>query len=257
VGESERDTPAPAVASAQHAAASAPGVAVPVASVPPLAVPAPTAALAPARAPESDAGARAARAARDDAAPHRSRWRWGGRAGLVADMGTLPELGLGPTLGAAWGVDWIEARASGTYLPAREASVSRPTASAEFGLLTAGLSVCTPRLLQGASLRAGLCLGGELGDMWGRARGFSVSRSGNALWRAGRFDVEARWALAPGVGLDLVLSALAPLERYRFVIEEFNPGFADPWYSALTLHRAQPVAARASLGLSVELGGRD
>lgn len=202
---------------------------------------------------EPDAGA-----SLEAEAPRRAALRGGARAGLVADAGTLPGLGFGAAIGVSLGGDRIEGRARGTYLAPREASSpSRRSAGAEFELLAADLTLCAPAVVRSSRLRAGVCLGAELGLLSARARGFSVSGERQVLWRAGRLDVEGRWALAPGVDLELALGALAPLVRHRFVVSELQPGFVTPWYDQTTMYRPQSIVARASIGLSVELGGGD
>jgi hypothetical protein len=209
---------------------------------------------APARAPgESDAGA----ALKAEAlAP--AGLRGSARAGVVADAGTLPGLGVGATLGVSLGGDWIEGRALGTYLAPRDRpSPTRPDASVEFQLLAAGLALCAPGVVQLSRLRAGACVGAELGTLSARASGFSESGAGDVLWRAGRLDVEGRWALASGIDLELAVGALAPLVRHRFVLDEFRPGFVSEWYSQATVFRTPAIAGRASIGLSIELGGGD
>jgi hypothetical protein len=111
--------------------------------------------------------------------------------------------------------------------------------------------------VQFSRLRAGVCLGAELGALSARARGFLVSGEGPGFWRAGRLDVEGRWALASGIDVELSLSAVAPLERHEFVVDEFRPGFVSAWYSQSTLYRPQPVVARAGIGLSIAFGRGD
>jgi hypothetical protein len=230
-------------------AASAAAVAPSVVSA---AVPPPTPALA--RVPvEPDAGA-----SLEAEAPRRAALHGGARAGLVADAGTLPGLGLGAAIGVSLGGDRIEGRARGTYLAPREASSpSRPGAGAKFDLLAADLALCAPAVVRSSRLRAGVCLGAELGVLSARARGFSASGERQVVWRAGRLDVEGRWALARGLDLELALGALAPLVRQRFVVSELEPGFVTSWYGQTTMHRPPSIVARASIGLSVELGGGD
>jgi hypothetical protein len=249
VGERASEAPLSAVA----AAAAAPATEA-------AAGPAPNAAAAPASAaraaalvpPEPDAGASVLGL---EARPEGSALRWGARAGLVADAGTLPGLGLGATLGASLGVDWVEVRALGTHLPPRDSSPSRPGAHAEFVLLAAGLAVCAPRLVQLSALRAGACLGAEGGQISATGRGFSTTHEGTAWWKAARADVEGRWELGHGLGVDLMLSALAPIQPYRFVVEEFRPGFVSPWSTLATVHHSPSIVGRASIGLSLEFGG--
>jgi hypothetical protein len=233
VGESENV--APPSSRALSAAARAPAPARPRAPV------------------ESDAGAALKADASGPTALH-----VGARAGVVVDAGTLPGLGLGAALGVSLGGDWIEGRALGTYLAPRDMpSLMRQDASIEFQLLAAELALCAPRVVQLSRLRAGVCLGAELGALSARASGFSASRAGQVLWRAGRLDVEGRWALANGIDVELALGALAPLVRHRFVVDEFRPGFVSAWYSQATVYHTQAIVGRASVGLSIELGGGD
>jgi hypothetical protein len=177
-------------------------------------------------------------------------------AALVTDAGTLPGFGLGAAFGVSFGGEWIHARVLGTFLPPRAASAaSRPGSALEFDLLAGALALCAPVIVRASRLSAGACLGGELGVLSVKARGLSVSRRGDVLWRAGRLDLDARWALSDSVSIDLMLSALAPFERHRFVVEEFHPGFVGPWYSQATVHRPLPVIGRAGVGLSIAFDG--
>jgi hypothetical protein len=145
---------------------------------------------------------------------------------------------------AAAGLGWqaLELRLLGTYLPERQAAIDGP-GNAVIGLLAGGLSACLPGLLRPGSLELGACAGGELGWLEGSGAGLDVDRSGGALWGALRADVTARWALGWGVGLDVALAALVPVERHEFAIAGVGQ-----------VHQPSMVVGRASVGLSIELG---
>jgi hypothetical protein len=177
-------------------------------------------------------------------------WRFGGSAGLVADAGTLPGAGMGGSFGVSFGVDAVELRLLGTYLPPRDAQATSSAAApgaaspgAEIELIAGSLVACAPRLARASNLAFGACAGGELGWLSGRGTGVTVARSGESQWTAARTDAEARWTLAQGLSLDLRLSALIPWERDEFAIDGVGRVF-----------RASAVVGRATLGLSYELG---
>jgi hypothetical protein len=176
-------------------------------------------------------------------------WRFGGGAGLVADAGTLPGLGMGAALGVSLGVDALELRLLGTYLPPRDAQIAPAATSgaaspgAEIELLAGSLLGCAPRLLRASNLALGVCAGGELGRLSGRGTGVTVARSGTSLWASARADAEARWTLAQSLSLDVGLSALVPWERDEFSIGGVGRVF-----------RTSAVVGRATVGLSYELG---
>jgi hypothetical protein len=176
-------------------------------------------------------------------------WRFGGSAGVVADAGTLPGIGMGAALGVSLGLDAFDVRLLGTYLPPRDAQLtSAPTSGAaspgaEIELLAGSLLSCVPRLVRASNLALGLCAGGELGRLSGRGTGVTVARAGTSLWASVRADAEARWTLAHGLSLDFRLSALVPWERDEFSID-----------GAGRVFRTSAVVGRATVGLSYELG---
>jgi hypothetical protein len=175
-------------------------------------------------------------------------WRFGGSAGVVADAGTLPGIGMGAALGVSLGVDAFDLRLLGTYLPPRDAQVSSAATSAagspgaEIELLSGSLLGCVPRLVSASNLALGLCAGGELGRLSGRGTGVTIARSGTSVWASARADAEARWMLAPALSFDFRLSALIPAERDEFSIDDDR------------VFRTGAVAGRATVGLSYELG---
>jgi len=169
-------------------------------------------------------------------------------AALVLDAGTLPALGIGPALAAAIGGDRFEARAIATWLPAREASIDPSTdgsAGADVGLVTGALLACVPHLagpFVGSQLEFGACAGAELGWIAGSGVGVDAPESRGALWSAARLDLAGRYGLGPnGLGVELTLSGLLPLERHEFrIVDE-------------VVHRPAPIVARVGLGLALEL----
>jgi hypothetical protein len=172
--------------------------------------------------------------------------RFGASAALVADAGTLPGVGMGGSLAASLGMGAMDLRLLGTYLPPRDVSVdgfSDGAPGAEIELLAASLLACIPRLLQAHEVQLGACAGAELGWLEGTGTGVDISRSGVTGWSAARGDATARWALGQGLGLDLQLAVLVPLERDEFTVA-----------GAGRVYRPGRAAGRATLGLSIELG---
>jgi hypothetical protein len=177
-----------------------------------------------------------------------TRARVAARAALVADSGTLPALGLGAALGVSLGGDGLELRALGTYLAAREASIEVSgggSVGAQIGLLAGALLACAPRLstpIQAPHIELGVCAGGELGWLEGSGVGVNAPRQRGAAWSAGRLDLTGRWLIGPhGLGLDLLLSALLPMQRHEFQV------------SGDTVHRPAVAIGRASVGISRDL----
>jgi hypothetical protein len=172
--------------------------------------------------------------------------RFGALAALVADAGTLPGVGMGASLAVSLGWGALEARLLGTYLPPRDVSVDSSgvgAPGAEIELLAGSLLACAPRLLRAHRLELGACAGAELGWLEGTGTGVDISRSGVTGWSAARGDAQARWTLGQGLGLDLLLSALVPLERDEFTVA-----------GAGRVYRPGRVVGRATLGLSIEIG---
>lgn len=163
-------------------------------------------------------------------------------AALLVDSGTLPGAGLGAELAASLGWEALALRLLGTYLPERRAALD-PSGAAAIRLLAGSLSACLPRLAGWGELEMGACAGAELGWLEGTGTGLDVDRSGGTLWGAGRGDATVRWALGRGVGLEVALSALLPVERDEFAVAGIG-----------RVHRPGAVVGRASLGLSIELG---
>jgi hypothetical protein len=175
--------------------------------------------------------------------------RWGARAALVLDAGTLPAPAFGALLGASLGGALLEGRLLGTFLLPRDVSIdsSGPESrGAELGFAAGSLLGCAPRLLRSSRLELGACAGAELGWHSGQGTGLTVSRRSRTRWLAARADVGGRWGLGPRwLGLDLWLSGLLPLERSRFVISDEG--------DAQTVHRTGAVEVRTSVGIDVQL----
>lgn len=200
----------------------------------------------PAEAADAQDDTQASAAVQSDA-PRAHGARVVARAALVADSGTLPALGVGPSLGVSLGADRLELRALGTYLPARDGSIDASSGAslrARIALLAGALLGCAPRLwvpVRAPRLELGACVGAELGWLASSRAGASAPRPEGAAWWAGRLDLGGRWRLAPrGLGLDLLLSALVPMQRHVFQA------------SGELLHRPALAVGRASLGVSVE-----
>lgn len=170
----------------------------------------------------------------------------GPRLGLelsaLADSGSLPGAGLGAALGVRLGWPVLELRAQGLLLPERHAQIDEANAAspgADLGLVAGALLACTP--LSGAKLiDVAACAGAELGRLSGRGTRVPTPHEQQRLWAAARLDLAGRWPL-PGVplGLELVVSLVAPLLRDEFVLKDIG-----------TVHQPPNVAGRAALGLN-------
>jgi hypothetical protein len=169
-------------------------------------------------------------------------------AWLLADAGTLPELGAGAALGFELGWSRLQLRLLAFLL--FEQHVERagqglgPDAGADLSLYAGSISACAAAL---GSFRAGsalfLCAGPELGYLSGSGTGVSEERTGGGLWLAPRLDLGGFWRV-PGssVALALNASAAVPLLRDNFVLEGGVP-----------VHRASSVVGRLALGIELDL----
>jgi hypothetical protein len=168
----------------------------------------------------------------------------GGSAWAIGDTGTLPGLGLGAGLGIELRWPSFALRALGTLLPEREGTLPEPVPSdrgVSIGLLAAGVLACVPVAVSPAVLKLALCTGAELGELSGSGIGVSSPHHQRTLWSAVRFDADLRWALPDTpLGLDLLVTAAAPLSRDEFVLRNIG-----------SVHRPASVVGRVGLGLSL------
>jgi hypothetical protein len=233
IGASEVQRPA-AIAGVDASGASLPAAALD--SSPPR---------APSRPPEADE--RADESAHDPAVPGE------GGAGLrpsvfldvVGDGGALPNPAVGAALGLALQAGRVAARASGTLLldqRVRRVS-SELSAGADVGLGFGTLQACTDGL--GAPMRWALpiCVGLDLGQLWGRGVDVARARRAASWWVAPRLDAGLFWAI-PGTTLRVGgwLTASAPLKRDEFVVDDVG-----------VVHRPGPLVGRVAIGIDVSL----
>lgn len=120
--------------------------------------------------------------------------RWFVRANLVADYGSLPEVGLGPGLGIGAQLGALTVELSGSYLPSQQAVVEgRSVAALE--VAAAGVGLCYALAFAPALAP---CVRAEYGRMWGRGQGLrrgDLERSGSvALVQLG---LRAQWSPEP------------------------------------------------------------
>jgi hypothetical protein len=171
---------------------------------------------------------------------------WAIFGSLLGDTGSLPGSGLGVGFGA--GIAWtaIELRAVGTWLPRRQGWIdaSDPASpGAEMELFAAGVLGCLPFATRTPVLIAA-CAGAEAGKLSARGARVDVARSRVTTWLAPRVDLGARWALwERSLGLELMLTAAAPLTRDEFVLRGIG-----------SVYQPASVVGRASLGLRWDFG---
>lgn len=167
-----------------------------------------------------------------------------GSAWAIGDTGTLPGLGLGAGLGVELRWPSFALRALGTLLPEREGTLQAPLPSnrgVSIGLLAAGVLACVPIAVSPVVLKLAVCTGAELGELSGSGIGVSTPHHQRTLWSAVRFDADLRWALPDmPLGLDLLVTAAAPLSRDEFVLRNIG-----------SVHRPASVVGRVGLGLSL------
>jgi hypothetical protein len=152
-----------------------------------------------------------------------------------------PALGVAAGVGLAWPA--FELRVLGTLLPERQQDIDpRDPASpgAEVGLVTGSAMACAPLALNASLIALRACAGWELGRLAATGTRVTTPHQTATFWSAARLDFAARWAWGTGpLGLELHLSALAPLTRNEFILEDIG-----------SVYRPANVAGRASLGLT-------
>jgi hypothetical protein len=164
---------------------------------------------------------------------------------LVGDGGALPDPGLGATLGAGLHAGRAAARVSGTLLLDQRVRLgaAAPSGAAEVGLGFGTLQGC----LDGAGVPARwalpLCVGVDVGQLWGRGVDVARPRREASWWVAPRFDAGLFWSLPRTTlraGGWLTLSA--PLRRDEFVVDEVG-----------VVHRPGLVVGRVAIGIDASL----
>jgi hypothetical protein len=196
---------------------------------PPVAEPEPIAA------PEAAMHAPAPRAKRATKAASASHWRpaiWLGGAG---DVGALPEPSPGGEVGFALGHGVLRLEALGAiYLSGEQPVVA--DRGGEFQLTVASVQGCGRWQL--GRLAPMVCLGAELGRLWGRGVGVDNPRSGESVWWAPRADAGALWGISRGFSLLGRLGLVLPQVRREFVL-----------YDGLLVHRPGALDGRLAFGL--------
>jgi hypothetical protein len=166
-----------------------------------------------------------------------------GLAWVVADTGSLPAAGLGVAVGAELAWSSFSLRALGLLLPAQEGSVD-PTdpasPGAEIGLMLGSVLGCIPIATGQHAIALDACAGWELGQLSGQGTGVQTPHQNGTLWSAARIDLSGRWTLLEsGLGVELLITAAAPLTRDEFILKEIG-----------SVYRPASVVGRAGLGLS-------
>jgi hypothetical protein len=162
---------------------------------------------------------------------------------LVADTGSLPAPTLGAAAGAGLAWPGFELRVIGTLLPERQEDIDRndpESPGAKLGLVTGSALACAPLALNAPLIALRACAGWELGRLAASGTGVTTPHHTVTFWSAARLDFAARWASMTGpLGLELHLSALAPLTRNEFILEDIG-----------SVYRPANVTGRASLGVT-------
>ncbi len=156
--------------------------------------------------------------------------------GAVADLGTLPSLGVGVGLAPGVRGSWWRLQAHGELWAHQTSRVPGTDAGASFGLLSAGLDVCAVPW----RVDVGFCAGPELDRLEGTGFGVDSPRTDHALWLVVGAGAIARLPVVGPLSISAGLRAVIPTRRERFGLD----GVGD-------VHRPAPVAGRAFLGLEV------
>ena len=163
----------------------------------------------------------------------------------MGDDGALPSPALGATLGAALHVGRAAARVAGTLLLDQRVQLRTPegAGAAEVGLGFGTLQGCLDGAGSPARWALPLCVGVDVGQLWGRGVDIARARREASWWVAPRFDAGLFWSL-PGTTLrgGGWLTASAPLRRDEFVLDDLG-----------TVHRPGPIIGRVAIGIDASL----
>jgi hypothetical protein len=164
-----------------------------------------------------------------------------GGAGVLSE-GVMPSsvLGIEETVGwLAWTPTWRV-----RSLAVVQAYGPGPTVQGEGGrfvLWTAGLQECLDRAV--GRMEVGPCAISELASMVGLSVGAQKPSHGSAAWVMAGASVHGAWRFTGALAVFARFDGLAALARPTFVIQ------SPPPKSDIVVHRPEPFAAQASLGL--------
>jgi hypothetical protein len=164
---------------------------------------------------------------------------------LVGDGGALPQPAVGASVGLALRAGRVAVRVSGTLLldqNVRRVSSQR-IGGAEVGLGFGTLQGCTDGIGAPMSWALPVCVGLDVGQLWGRGVDVARSRRAASWWVAPRLDAGLFWAI-PGTTLRAGgwLTASAPLKRDEFVVDDVG-----------VVHRPGPLVGRVAVGIDASL----
>jgi hypothetical protein len=163
---------------------------------------------------------------------------------LVMDSGSLPAPGLGLGVGVELRSEHFGVRVGGTVLFDQNVALDGTgAAGATMSLWLGSLSACgVPFGSYRAALAGFVCAGWELGRLAAEGTGVSAPRSGDQIWSAPRVDAGLSVALFDtAFRLDLLASALVPLERDEFYLRDVG-----------SVHRVPGAVGRLALGVNVD-----
>lgn len=163
-----------------------------------------------------------------------------GGAGVLSE-GVTPSIvpGIEETVGwLAWTPRWRVR--SLAVAQAYEPSTTSPKEGGTFVLWTAGLQECLDRAF--GRMEVGPCAIAELASMVGLSIDAQKPSHGRAAWVLAGASVHGAWSFTEGLALFARVDGLVPLARPTFVI-------TLPMESYIFVHRPEPFAAQASLGL--------
>jgi hypothetical protein len=155
------------------------------------------------------------------------------RIGAGVSYGDLP--GAGALLRVTPALLWPRARLEleASYGPVRKARFDDdPSRGADLQLATAGLRGCA--VLRARKLEFPLCAGVELGAIYGRGVGYTVSNEGRLLFASLSAAPAIFYAPHPRVAIGAIIEGAVHVARPRFVVE-----------GAGEVYRAGPASVRA------------
>jgi hypothetical protein len=169
-------------------------------------------------------------------------------ASAAADLGTLPSLAVGPSLGLAWTPWPIRLELAAAYFPGGSTAIPQgstavapftlvpPGAAIQFSLFSASLRACY--LARRGSFEIGPCAGGEAGLLQASPRNFNGQSQPNGLFAldAGLF---AAWRLAAAWAIFARGDALLQTSRPELNVND------------KTIETVGAVTGRAGLGVEL------
>jgi hypothetical protein len=154
--------------------------------------------------------------------------------GAIDDVGTLPFVGVGASIFAAWTPAPVRLELAGANFAANHTAPLANGSGGTFVLAAGALRGCYDLVVTELALLP--CAGLELEALRGEGTGVLTSSPATSVWLVGTLGALVQWRLSPLFALDARLDAGFPLQRPEFRIDD------------VTLHKPAAVSGRVVLG---------